>query len=384
MKKQNIIQIIVAVLALLLMIGAVSMILGDLDLGTNSGSGGAGAGTNDQTTNDETTSVETVDRSEGDVLCAHSYDKGTIEKDATCKAEGLIVYTCTKCGKTVENVLEISADHTYEGLKKYNENQHVSICSVCGDAEYSDHVLSELKIAATCESNGSIVYDCVCGYKSSVTIPKLGHVVSTWSKASGDSTNHYGLCTRDGCAARVAQTHNYGAESVVTSATCTESGLKKKTCSVCGYEKTTTIFATGHNLSLDSMTQATCETAGSKRYVCQNSGCSYSETEAIPAVGHSFAIEAGGSGSSSHVLYCIHSGCDYSESVSHSLVVGSSIDANYHSAHCSVCGASSQQSHSLTLVREYVSTGQRRWETWACSACGYSFDKLADPYDLGD
>ncbi len=94
-------------------------------------------------------------------------------------------------------------------------------------------------------------------------------------------------------------------------ATCTESA----TCSICG----DTIPATGHSLSEWTVTkEPTCYEAGTKERKCQNTGCTYSETEEIKKLEHSLTewtvtkeptcYEAG-----TKERKCQNTGCTYSE-----------------------------------------------------------------------
>lgn len=271
MKKVNIIQIVVAVLAIVFMIGAISLILGDL--GTiPSGNGGGGSGSE---SNDETTSTETVDRSEGDAACVHAYDDGVIEKAATCKAEGLKVYTCTKCGKTLEDAIEVSSEHTYGALKKYNDDQHVCYCTVCSTPMFSEHVTSDSVIPATCTSNGLTISSCACGYQVSVSSGRLAHSYSAPYSVAGDSNNHRAVCTQ--CGLIYSLPHNYGDE-IVVNATCISSGSKTKTCSDCGYVFNSSIPALGHDLK-SVIVNATCAASGSKTVTCNR--CDYKNVETL-------------------------------------------------------------------------------------------------------
>ena len=104
------------------------------------------------------------------------------------------------------------------------------------------------RIEPTCTTTGSIEYwQCsVCNKKFSnadcttevtdVTLDKLPHSAGTaWEK---DTTYHWHLCVN--CESEVMDkaAHTYGDWVVITEATETETGLRKRTCSVCGYEQT--------------------------------------------------------------------------------------------------------------------------------------------------
>ena len=83
-----------------------------------------------------------------------------------------------------------------------------------------------------------------------------------------------------------AHTHAFGEWTVTTPATCTEDGVKSRTC-VCGATETRSIDATGHSFGEWTVTTpATCTEDGVKTHTC--SACGATETQTIPATGHSF------------------------------------------------------------------------------------------------
>ena len=82
-----------------------------------------------------------------------------------------------------------------------------------------------------------------------------------------------------------AHTHAFGEWTVTTPATCTEDGVKSRTC-VCGATETRSIDATGHSFGEWTVTTpATCTTDGVETRSC---ACGETETRAIPATGHTF------------------------------------------------------------------------------------------------
>ncbi len=88
-----------------------------------------------------------------------------------------------------------------------------------------------------------------------------------------------------------AHTHEYGEWTVTTPATCTEDGVKSRTC-VCGATETRSIDATGHSFGEWTVTTpATCTEDGVKTRTC--SACGEIETRAIPATGHVDANQDG-------------------------------------------------------------------------------------------
>ena len=64
----------------------------------------------------------------------------------------------------------------------------------------------------------------------------------------------------------VCITHNFGAWTVTKAATCTESGISTRKCSVCGTEETMIVPSLGHSLTATAGKAATCTEAGNSAY----------------------------------------------------------------------------------------------------------------------
>ena len=100
---------------------------------------------------------------------SHTWDAGTIQKEATCTEPGSVLYTCTVCGATKSE--SVSAEHTPSEWTVVTEasctetGKQEQRCTVCGT------VLKEMTIAATGhtagaweEEDGERVRKCtVCG-----------------------------------------------------------------------------------------------------------------------------------------------------------------------------------------------------------------------------
>ena len=100
----------------------------------------------------------------------------------------------------------------------------------------------------------------------------------------GGGGNDGGDDSGDGTKTDCSAGHSYGEWTTVTNESCTEAGLQKRVCSVCGDEEEQEIPA-GHNWrEWVTTTEATCEVAGLKTRECRE--CNETETAEIPAPGH--------------------------------------------------------------------------------------------------
>lgn len=74
--------------------------------------------------------------------------------------------------------------------------------------------------------------------------------------------------------------HSFGDWETIQQATCTETGLRKHTCTICQAERTEELPATGHTWNAGTVTQAATQKAeGVKTYTC--TVCGATKTEAI-------------------------------------------------------------------------------------------------------
>ena len=119
------------------------------------------------------------------------------------------------------------------------------------------------------------------------------HEYGEWTVTTPATCTEDGVKTRT-CACGETETraipatgHSFGEWTVTTPATCTEDGVKTRTCSACGETETQTIPATGHSFGEWTVTTpATCTVDGVESRTC--SACGETETRTIPATGHSF------------------------------------------------------------------------------------------------
>ena len=101
----------------------------------------------------------------------------------------------------------------------------------------------------------------------------------------------------------VCITHNFGVWTVTKAATCTESGISTRQCSVCGTEETMIVPSLGHSMTATAGKAATCTEAGHSAYwSCSRCGKFFSDAAGkteiakdswvIAALGHDEATRA--------------------------------------------------------------------------------------------
>ena len=111
--------------------------------------------------------------------------------------------------------------------------------------------------------------------------------------SEGDTTisaSLYGLTAHHTAAVKVHNCENHWDDGkIATTPTCTKTGVKQYTCTICSETKTEEIAALGHDYSSDWTidTAAACETVGSKSHHCTRCDSKIDVTE-IPASGHSW------------------------------------------------------------------------------------------------
>ena len=119
--------------------------------------------------------------------CDHEWNEGVISREPTCTANGITIYTCTKCDET-KKIATDPAPHTnteidYIGATCTRPGEITLLCSVCNTTTkeqiparphaYSVRVSST---AATCSLPGKAVYKCAtCSATNEVETPATGN-----------------------------------------------------------------------------------------------------------------------------------------------------------------------------------------------------------------
>lgn len=205
-------------------------------------------------------------------------------------------------------------------------------CGIC-EAKFSDEALTTpvtevvllanhktltetVEKAATCTEAGNYAYwycqVCTTYFKDATAAEAFENADATviaalthdWTEnfIDGEDGKHYQICQREGCAAKkeeTAATHNWNDGEITADSTCTETGTKIYTCTVCGVTKTETIDVKAHNLSARAEKAATClEDGYSKYWYCEDCKSCFADEEgkellpngreSISKTGHNF------------------------------------------------------------------------------------------------
>lgn len=204
----------------------------------------------------------------------HNYDNGVVTTKATCEADGVVTFTCTREGCDDSYTQPIPAT-------KHNFD--------------NGNVIS----AATCENTGTMRYSCQnegCYEYNDVELPAIGHnmdngTVKTPVTCTEDGETVY-KCTNAGCTKTEitvipATGHEYESE-IAKNATCLEDGIIVYTCVNCGDSYKETYAGQHKPYSTNQKVEPTCEEDGKEGQFCSICHEFIGATTAIPATGHSF------------------------------------------------------------------------------------------------
>ena len=93
------------------------------------------------------------------IECDHNY-VGEVTKEATCEEDGVMTYTCSKCGDSYTEVIPAHG-HDYSAGYKYDEDGHWHECANCGFVTEKDaHVFNKNNKCG------------ICGYQKDVPTEK--------------------------------------------------------------------------------------------------------------------------------------------------------------------------------------------------------------------
>lgn len=224
----------------------------------------------------------------------HSWNSGTVTKQATCTAKGEKNYTCSVCSATKTESIA-APGHSWSTAWSKDGNNHWHVCSRCNSTgDKAAHSFTTKVVAPTSSSQGYTLYTCsVCSYSNKDNYTSS---VTTCDHKNTKVVTTNATCGKDGktetvckdCGKTVSTTtipatgkHTWDNDRETKKATCTASGTITYTCTVCGKTNTETVAATGHNFGAWTVTkEATYTQAGQRSRTCKL--CGKTETETLP------------------------------------------------------------------------------------------------------
>ena len=217
--------------------------------------------------------------------------------------------------------------------------------------------------------------------------------------SEGDTTisaSLYGLTAHQTAAVKVHNCENHWDDGkITTTPTCTKTGVKQYTCTICSETKTEEIAALGHDYSSDWTidTAAACETVGSKSHHCTRCDSKKDVTE-IPASGHSWndgaiTTEPTCTNEGVKTFTCNACGKTRTEAVA---ALGHNYSSDWTIDTAAVCETVGSKSHHCTRcdskkdITEIPASGKHTWnngvitkpatiaeegvKTYTCTVCG--------------
>ncbi len=199
----------------------------------------------------------------------HTWNGGTVTKQASCKESGTKHFTCTACGAAKDETIAKTNSHSWGGYK--------------------------VTKSPGCTTPGTQTRTCsVCSKTETQQINAMGHSMGAWTQskaptctAAGEEKRSCSKCGHSETRALKALGHSFSHPTVTKEPTCTESGTETGKCSRCGQVTSNSIKATGHKFGAwENVKEATCKEGGTQKRVC--SKCKAEETKATEALGHDF------------------------------------------------------------------------------------------------
>ena len=256
----------------------------------------------------------------------HEYGEGEITKEATCKDEGKVTFTCTRTGcghKLIKSTPTVPHDYIANGkpvaatclksgyqnykCKNCDDNYNVILENATGHTYTTDP--SHDDVEATCTTAGHVYKKCAnCSAAYDYEIPAKGHTYTATVTQQGDcakaeiTTYTCSVCA-DGTqghsyteiTAAPTGEHKWTAWTTTKPATENEAGEQERHCEVCNEKETAPIPATGSHTLVEDKAQhvdATCEGEGKIVYVCtKHDNCTAGYTVTLAPLGHKAKLQ---------------------------------------------------------------------------------------------
>ena len=275
-----------------------------------------------------------------------------VTKNAT-KTNGTVTQTCKVCGY----VNTFTVDTTFKSWYRTNADSgnfwsrpessyaigntlDIMVYGANGDTvDMKKKYVVELSDDIAVQSNPQ-------SYYTRLTFTKNGSVtLKVYPKYNPDAAHTFTIVC--------GHAHNFNTGTITTQPTCTEKGVRTRTCTICGEKRYESIAATGHKYSAWKETKAaTCTAAGTQTRTC--SVCKNVENKTIKAKGHTEVADSAvaatcttdGKTAGSHCSVCgkVIKEQTVIKAKGHTVVTDKAVaatcttDGKTAGSHCSVCG----------------------------------------------
>ena len=275
-----------------------------------------------------------------------------VTKNAT-KTNGTVTQTCKVCGyvntftvdTTFKSWYRTNADTGYfwsspESSYAIGNTLDIMVYGADGNTvDMKKKYIVELSDDIAVQSNPQ-------SYYTRLTFTKNGSVtLKVYPKYNPDAAHVFTIVC--------GHAHNFNTGTITTQPTCTEKGVRTRTCTICGEKRYESIAATGHKYSAWKETKAaTCTAAGTQTRTC--SVCKNVENKTIKAKGHTEVADSAvaatcttdGKTAGSHCSVCgkVIKAQTVIKAKGHTVVTDKAVaatcttDGKTAGSHCSVCG----------------------------------------------
>lgn len=233
----------------------------------------------------------------GEILQAplgHAVEQTVIHP--TCTEGGYTRHTCTRCGDSHTNSETAPLGHTSEQKATCTEDE---ICTVCGDVLEirMGHSYTSVVTPPTCTTGGYTTHTCDRCDDTYISdeLEAAGHsytsVVIPPTCTAGYTTYTCTVCRDSYEGDETAPEHLWGPWEIVTDATGTQDGMKRRVCTACQTVEEAIIPSIEHvHIYLPEVISTTCTKDGYTLYICR-CGDSYRDT-VVKTEGHTPGDEA--------------------------------------------------------------------------------------------
>ena len=338
---------------------------------------------------------------------SHVWNEGEVTTAPTETSTGVKTFTCTVCSATkTEAIAMLNHEHDPAEEWSTDEDEHWHECKKIGcgvKVNPEPHTLTQIDYKApTCTEKGYKKYTCnICGYEITEEIEVTEH--NFGDEWEHNDTNHYHLCTACLTETIGTEEHNWDSGTIEKFPDCTNTGVIRYECTVCGAEKNENIpvDAEAHDWGDWKITvDSTKESNGEIQSVCKLNTEHISTKDIPPLTDTDFWTLVDSTAPS-----CTEEGSEVYECEYGTVTV--SIPENGHTpvtderkeptciekgltegSHCEVCGEVLTAQHDIDLIGHtwndgeitiQPTEGEAGVKTYTCTVCGTTKEEPIAP-----